>query len=78
MAIIPADKYNWLTYNHSVATTLVAKNQKHTVTLIKGLKWGWRKSSNGKEVRIIVEEFGPTIVFTVTVDELTSLQGKSK
>jgi len=43
-----------------------------------GSKWGYRQSSNGKTLRIITQELGPTIVFTYSEDQVEKIKARSK
>lgn len=69
-APIAAAGYTWWTYNRPVATTIKNATGKRAVRLKEGSEFGIRSSSNGKSVRMITRELGPTFVFTLDSQSL--------
>ena len=71
--ILPPEDYVWHVYTGKEPLTLTTRSKHHTIVLEDGMKFGMRPSSSGKEVRLITEKFGPTIVFTLDTDERRKL-----
>lgn len=56
------DAYTWFTYT---GKPLNAMNDKgRTLNIVKGEKFGVRKSGSGKAIRLVTKRMGPTKVFT--------------
>lgn len=78
-ALIKDDShYTWYTYSSDRAMNFTTTNGKRSSRLTKGSKFGLRPSSNGKHIRMITEEHGTNIVFTITDSQAESLKKKSK
>ena len=71
--ILPPEDYIWHTYESTTPMTLTTRSGKHSIEMKQGTPFGIRPSSSGKEVRLITEKFGPTIVFTITPEERRQL-----
>ena len=70
------DEYEWFVY---AGAEIHASNDKgRNLILHKGDKYGARKSSNGKQIRLITEEQGPTKVFTCDAELAELLAKRSK
>lgn len=74
---LPASDYTWYTYQGARGKKLTNSRGK-TVSIRSGSKFGIRESSNGKLIRLMTEELGPTFVFTITQAVNDSLIEKSK
>lgn len=75
-APLPANKYKWYIYNADRATNITNTSGKRSVKLIKGSKFGVRQASNNKDYRVITEELGPNIVFTMNESKVSTLMSK--
>lgn len=74
--IKPDASYTWFSYT---GPELKASNDKgRKLTLEKGEKFGVRKSSNGKSIRLITVKEGPTKVFTCDQDMAQLLAKRCK
>jgi hypothetical protein len=70
------DEYEWFVY---AGAEIHASNDKgRNLILHKGDKYGARKSANGKQIRLITEEQGPTKVFTCDAELAELLAKRSK
>lgn len=76
--ILPSSDYVWYSILPGKQHSLITRNNRHVVKLDPGMKWGLRKSTSGKEMRIITEKLGPTIVFTPTGTEIEELLAYSQ
>lgn len=65
MAIKDESHYIWYEYTGSDSVLLRTKNGKREEEIVAGSKYGVRVSSNGRDIRLITEKQGPTIVFTI-------------
>ena len=70
------EEYSWMIYTG--AEIHAANDKGRNLILHKGDKYGARKSSNGKQIRLITEEGGPTKVFTCDAELAALLAKRSK
>lgn len=66
------DSYSWFSYTNTKPLTLKSQGGS-TLLLNKGDKFGTRPSGNGKFIRLIGEDTGPTRVFTLAFDDVHAL-----
>jgi hypothetical protein len=71
--ILPKEDYLWHTYNSSEPMDITIINGKKTIHMEKGMKFGIRPSTSGSAIRMITELLGPTIVFTLSMDQKRQL-----
>ena len=71
--ILSKEDYLWHTYSSNKPLSLTTTNGKKTIQMEKGVKFGLRPSTSSSAIRMITEKFGPTIVFTLTMDEKRNL-----
>jgi predicted unusual protein kinase regulating ubiquinone biosynthesis (AarF/ABC1/UbiB family) len=69
------DEYEWFKYTGS-EFELSRKGKPHSLT--KGDKFGVRRSSNGKQIRLVLESLGPTFVFTLSPEDAQAIAKKAK
>jgi len=78
-APLPASSYRWQIYTAERGTRFTTTNGKRSLSLKKGSKFGIRRASADGKYRMISEEHGPTIVFSLTEDQAYKLiMDKSK
>lgn len=70
-----AEAYTWGIYNGSKLT--ISSRAGRTVTLVKGTKFGVRQSASGKDIRLVFEELGLSIVFTMDLVTLNRIYKNS-
>lgn len=63
-AVKSTESYSWYSYT-GPTRRLTNTNGKRTVTFSQKSRFGLRESSNGKSIRMITDELGPSIVFTI-------------
>jgi hypothetical protein len=78
MAIKDESHYIWYEYTGSDSVLLRTKNGKREENIVAGSKFGVRTSSNGRDIRLITEKLGPTIVFTIDPSVYMKLVNSSK
>ncbi len=69
--------YSWFVWTSGKSANITKKTGK-THELKKGDLWGVRPSSNKKALRVIVDELGPTHVFTLDLDMVNLMIKQSK
>lgn len=75
--ILEPSDYLWHAYDSDQPMSLTTRNGHKTISMRKGTKYGIRPSTSGSAIRMITEMYGPTIVFTLTMDEKRALLAKS-
>jgi hypothetical protein len=73
-AVVPASRYDWYTFNGARGVKIKTARGREAV-LRKGSKFGVRAA--GKNMRLITEETGASIVFSVEEKTVTSLVKRS-
>ena len=72
-AIKPEENYEWFTYQGS--KPVITEFRGKPVEIKKGQRFGVRKSSNGKQIRMILPR-DPNRVITLTLDQAQRLAKK--
>lgn len=67
----PDSSYQWFQYRGKAL--LLKSKLGTTYTLQKGESFGVRKSSSGKQIRMIIQELGPSKVFTLDLETAQKL-----
>lgn len=75
--ILPSEDYIWHTYDSDKPMSITNKIGKKTINFERGMKFGLRPSTSGSAIRMITKEFGPNIVFTLTMDQKRELIANS-
>jgi hypothetical protein len=75
--ILEPSDYLWHAYDSDQPMSLTTRNGHKTIEMVKGTRYGIRPSTSGSAIRMITDKFGPTIVFTLTMDEKRALLAKS-
>jgi hypothetical protein len=70
--------YTWYVYDSREALELVTRNGKRSFSLRYGARFGIRPSHNGKEIRLVADDHGMTIVFTITPEAKEKLVSNSR
>ena len=75
--ILDTGDYLWHSYDSDQPMSLTTRNGHKTIEMKKGTRYGIRPSTSGSAIRMITDQYGPTIVFTLTMDEKRALLAKS-
>lgn len=75
--ILDVSDYLWHSYDSDQPMALTTRNGHKTIQMNRGTRYGIRPSTSGSAIRMITEMYGPTIVFTLTMDEKRALLAKS-
>lgn len=69
-AIKDENSYEWFTYRKGSPVEIDYRGK--AVTIVKGDRFGVRKSRNGREIRLIMKD-APTKVYTLTLEQARKL-----